>query len=279
MYFEPVGGLCYLSGQNAMPAPSPYHGRVSRTYVSSDFVMWSPSSAISHVRPQQYKLLGPGRSREGEQDHEGISVWNRGNVLLGVSGRWHGAKKWDGVTVDLGFVLSNDGIRFRPPAHEWTFLNRGKDGAWNPRAWQKSPPRGGVDIATLPRDRFADFRVDESTKSEGNYQMLAPVSEFLTTSFSTATNNAHRFHVNAHGLGPASALKFELLNHVLTPVKGYAAVVRKNDFQTPIVWPPGDRVKTLPQRFRLRVTFLGTKKTDIRFHAVYVGGLPKNTFK
>lgn len=97
-------------------AARPYHGRVSRTFVSPDFANWSHSSAIQFVRSPQHHLLGPGKSRIGEQTHEGISVWNRGNVLVGVSGMWHGTQEWKDLTIDLGFVVSNDGIRFREPS-------------------------------------------------------------------------------------------------------------------------------------------------------------------
>ena len=299
LHFEPVGGLYrwdglyHLSGQNAMPAARPYHGRVSRTYVSSDFVNWSPASAINFVRPQQHNLLGPGRSREGEQNHEAISVWNRGNVLLGVSGRWHGAKEWEGVTVDLGFALSNDGLRFREPAHEWTFLKRGKDGewdqggllqgqgfenvgehtfiyygAWDPRAWRNSPPRGGVGIAVLPRDRFADLRVDESTKGEGAYQLENPQCELLTRPIEWASEAAPQIYVNVHGLGPDAALRLELLRHDLTPIPDYAAVIRENGFQVPVEWEGASEFAA--KRIRLRVGFKGTRKSDIRLHAIYL---------
>ena len=137
LHFEPVGGLYkwdglyYLSGQNAITASRPYHGRVVREFVSPDFVNWSQASGIGFVRTQQHKLLGPGRSREGEQTHEGVSVWNRGNVLVGLSGMWHGAKKWRGVTIDLGLVVSNDAVHFRDPAHEQVFLKRGLDAEWD----------------------------------------------------------------------------------------------------------------------------------------------------
>lgn len=307
LHFEPVGGLYkwdglyHLSGQNAIMAARPYHGRVVREFISSDFVNWSPASAIGAARNAQHTLLGPGRSREGEQNHEGISVWNRGNVLLGISGIWHGMKDWKDVTVDLGFTLSNDGLRFREPAHERTFLERGKDGewdqggllqgqgfenvgdqtfiyygAWDPRAWQSAPPRGGVGIATLPRDRFGDLRADETTKGAGNYQMPETVCEFLTASIDRPAGKAktHRLHVNVHGLGKMANLRVELLNHDLTPLPGYsgeaAAVVRTSGFQTPLLWKDGKAPADLPQRFRVRVRFEGVSRTDIRFSALYI---------
>ncbi len=305
LHFEPVGGLYRwdglyrLSGQNAVVAPRPYHGRVVRGFVSADFVHWAPESSIGFVRPQQHRLLGPGNSRNGEQNHEAVSVWNRGNVLLGVSGHFHGAPEWSGVTVDLGFVLSNDGVHFRQPWHEWTFLKRGDDGewdqggllqgqgfenigertfvyygAWDPRVSSGIPPRGGVGIAMLPRDRFADLRVDERTQGSGNYQMARTECSFLTSSMDLPPEATHRLYLNARGLGSDAFLKIELLGHDLAPISGFsgnnAAIVRGNGFQTPVVWPGGADIVDAPERARVRATFEGKRRGDIRFHAFYL---------
>lgn len=305
LHFEPVGGLYrweglyYLSGQNAIGAARPYHGRVVRTFISPDFVNWSQSSAISFVRTQQHNLLGPGRSREGEQNHEAISVWNRGNVLLGISGKWHGAKEWKNVTVDLGFVMSNDGLRFREPLHEWTFLQRGPDGAWDqggllqgqgfenvgshtliyygawdPRNWQGSPPRGGVGIVTLPRDRFGSLVVDKSKEGPGNYQLKKTVSQFLTAPTDLTKTPDRRVYINADGLGPDATLKIELLHRNTNPLPEYsgknAAVVRSSGFQTPVRWSGRLTPNAIPDSVRFRVTFDGEKKSNIRFHALYL---------
>ncbi|MDQ3622614.1 MAG: hypothetical protein M3463_09020 [Verrucomicrobiota bacterium] len=305
IHFEPCGGLYkwegmyYASGQNASIATRPYHGRVVRMVHSPDFVQWSHTSAIGFVRAAQHTLLGAGRSREGEQTHEGISVWNRGNVLLGVYGIWHGAKEWKDVTIDLGFVVSNDGLNFREPAHEWTFLERGEDGAWDqggllqgqgfenvgdqtfiyygawdPRHWEGSPPRGGVGIATLPRDRFGDLVVEEAAKGPGDYQLPVIQSEFITAAVPSKAHTAHRFYLNAAGLGAAAALKIELLGEKEQPLPGYsggdAAVVRQSGFQTPIAWDGKKEAHQLPERIRIRVTFEGERKSDIRFSALYV---------
>lgn len=305
LHYEPVGGLYKwdglyrTSGQNAIPSPRPLHGRRVRQIVSPDFVNWSASSAISFVRVAQHELLGPGRSREGEQTHEGISVWNRGNVLVGLSGMWHGAAEWSGVTVDLSLVISNDGILFREPAHEFVFLERGADGqwdqggllqgqgfenvgertliyygAWDPRHWQNSPPRGGVGLAVLPRDRFAHLRVDPATKGPGNYQMRNPQCGFTTKSLPIESNHVPRLFVNAEGLSQSAQLKFELLDHQLRPLPGYsgqqAAIVTANGFQTPIKWNKPLALEALPDRIRIKATFQGAEKEDIRCSALYV---------
>lgn len=305
IHFEPSGGLYkwdgifYASGQNANVSARPYHGRVVRMYQSGDFVNWSHTSTVGFVRTPQHTLLGAGRSRDGEQTHEGISVWNRGNILLGIYGRWHGAMDWKGVTIDLGFVVSNDGVNFTEPAHEFTFLERGRDGAWDqggllqaqgfesvgdqtyiyygawdPRNWEGSPPRGGVGLATLPRDRFGDLVVDESGKGTGEYQLPEITSEFITAPIPAQAPATRSFFLNADGLGPQAAIKVELLGHDLQPLRGFsgpdAAVVRQSGFQTPIAWGGKTSLRGLPDRIRIRATYEGVRKSSIRFSAFYV---------
>ncbi|MCB1077522.1 MAG: hypothetical protein KDM64_06795 [Verrucomicrobiae bacterium] len=308
-HFEPCGGLYLwqgqyvINGQNAMQAARPYHGRVVRTFRSPDFVNWSTTSGIAFVREPQHTLLGPGRSREGEQNHEGIAVWNRGNVLLGVTGRWHGGAEWKDVTVDLGFVVSNDGYSFREPLHEWTFLERGPDGAWDqggllqgqgfenvgdqtflyygawdPRHWVDTPERGGVGIATLPRDRFGALVVDETAQGPGDYQLPEIVSEFVTSPVSVAVKAGEnpRIFVNAEGLGDEAWLRIELLDSMERPLSGYAgeaaAMVRQSGFQAPVNWQAISERRELPEKVRLRVIYEGAKKTAIRLSAIYLDG-------
>jgi hypothetical protein len=295
-HLEPACGLYqwdgqyFLTAQNAMPHTHHYQGRVVRLHRSADFENWSATSTLAFVRTPQHEYLGAGRSREGEQNHEGIAVWNRGNVLLGIYGRWHGAAEWKDVTVDLGFVLSNDGHNFREPKHEWTFLERGKDGEWdqggilqgqgfenigeqtfvNYGAWDPrgtggaEVKRGGVGIATLPRDRFADLRVDTSGEGPGDYQMPKVTAELITESFEVKTR---RLFVNAEGLGDEAALRVEVLDHLEKPISGYSSIVRQSGFQTPVEFKSEAK---LPDRVRLRIVFEGPKRTGIRLSAIYV---------
>lgn len=309
-HFEPSGGLYkwdgvyYASGQNANVAARPYHGRIARSYASGDFINWTHASAVGFTRGIQHTLLGPGRSRDGEQTHEGVSVWHRGNVLLGLYGIWHGAMDWTGVTIDLGFVLSNDGVKFREPANEWAFLKHGPDGAWDeggllqgqgfenigdktyvyygswdprPHANDKAlPPRGGVGLATVPRDRFGDLVIDPSAFGTGSYHIpeSEAVCEFITKAISIPSDEPAQFFLNAEGVGPQAALKIELLSHDLQPLPGYsgkaAAIVQQSGFQTPISWAGRNQLSDLPDGVRVRVTYEGAHREDIRFSALYV---------
>ncbi len=54
---------------------------------------WAPTTAVSFVRTAQYLPDWKKSSNEGQQTHEGMSVWNRGNVLLGMYGMWEGGSK------------------------------------------------------------------------------------------------------------------------------------------------------------------------------------------
>jgi hypothetical protein len=295
-HLEPACGLYqwdgqyFLTAQNAMPHTHHYQGRVVRLHRSADFVNWSSTSTLAFVRDVQHAYLGAGKSREGEQNHEGIAVWPRGNVLLGVYGRWHGAAAWKDVSVDLGFVMSNDGHTFREPKHEWTLLERGKDGewdqggiiqgqgfenigdqtflyygAWDPRATGgPEVKRGGVGIAALPRDRFADLMVDTSGEGTGDYQLPKVTAELITQSLAV---KSPRFFVNAGGLGDEASLRVEVLDDLERPIPGFSALVRQTGFQTPIEFK--SEVK-LPERVRLQVVFEGPKRTDIRLSAIYV---------
>lgn len=301
VHLEPCGGLYrwdgsyHLTAQNAMPGIHHYQGRVVRIYRSADFIDWKPTNHIGFVRGTQHEWLGDGRSREGEQNHEGISVWNRGNVLLGVYGRWHGAAEWKDVTVDLGFVVSNDGLTFREPAREWTFLKRGEDGAWdqggllqgqgfenvgdetfiyygtwNPRGTGGPPvPRGGVGIAVLPRDRFGALRVDESGRGPGDYQAPEIVSEFVTAPIPVKSGTEPKIFLNVAGLGPQARLVIEMLDHAERRLPGRTARIEEGGFCIPVRWADADGAAA-PDRIKFRVGFEGAENAAIRFHALYL---------
>ncbi len=299
-HLEPACGLYQwdgqyiLTAQNAMPHMHQYQGRVVRLHRSADFANWSATSTLAFVRNQQHDYLGAGRSREGEQNHEGIAVWNRGNVLLGVYGRWHGAAEWKDVSVDLGFVLSDDGLNFREPQSEWTLLERGKDGqwdqggviqgqgfanigektilyygAWDPRATGgQEVPRGGVGIVTWPRDRMGELVFDPGGEGAGDYQLPKITAELVTASI---VAKQPRFFVNADGLGDDARLRIELLDHLERPLAAYAganaATVTCGGYQTPVEWK---RREALPERVRLHVVFEGGHRARIRLSAIYV---------
>jgi hypothetical protein len=300
IHFEPAGGfykwdgVYYSSGQNVVPATRPYLSRVARVYRSRNFAEWEPTSAVSFVRTSQH-LDQPAKSGvNGKQTHEGISVWNRGNILLGMYGMWDGGKTWKDLLIHQGFVISNDGIYFREPAHEFVFIPVGPDGTWDEgglmqgqgfenvgdktyiyygsgdlRGWtgHAGPrvKRGEIGLATLPRDRFGDLSMLETGEGE---------PQFVTASLEAKPGQDKMLYANASGLGPDAHLKIEILSHDEKPLPGLAgadaALVKENGFQIPVAWRHGTVLTHLPHKFRIRTTFEGEKKEDIRFSAFYL---------
>ena len=74
------------------------------------------------------------------------------NVCLGVCGQWHHPitdapperpdYRGEEVAVDLGFILSNDGVHFREPAPGFTFIGRDQELSWD-RDWRDTRPVTG----------------------------------------------------------------------------------------------------------------------------------------
>lgn len=140
-------------------------------------------------------------------------------------------------------------------------------GAADPRTWTAGdkpiPARGGVGLATLPRDRFAHLKV--RNYGEGT-------AEFVTHSLDFT--KGLKVYVNAEGVGADAELRFELLTHDERPIKGYsgaeAAIVKTSGFQVPVVWRKGPALSGLPARFKIKAAFAGAKAEAIRFSALYL---------
>lgn len=134
------GGMYYASGQLLSPwiaTPDGRDiGRAMRVYRSADFEHWDQTTALGFARPGQL-IAAPVK---GQQTHMGAGMWNRGNVLVGLYGRWQdapqpppkGAKSHLlGTRVDLGFITSNDGVHWREPVPDHKTIARGKEGEWD----------------------------------------------------------------------------------------------------------------------------------------------------
>lgn len=299
-HFEPCGGLYkwqgqyFIMGQNALPGSHHYQGRVCRLYRSHDFLNWQSTHNVSFTRITQEQWLGPGRSLEGEQCHEGISVWNRHSLLMGIYGQWHGAKDWKDITIDLGFVISHDGLFFHEPRAEWCLLKHGDIGSWDQSgllqgqgfqnigdstfiyygSWDptvtggKETPRGGVGIAFLPRDRFGYLCFDGSNEGPGDYQLPQTEAELVT---STQKINHPEFYLNAEGLHSEARVRVELLDSQEKPIRHYsgaeALLVKQSGFQVPLIWPQSSG---LPEQIRFRLSFEGKERSSIKLSAIYI---------
>ena len=131
--FEMTGGTrfngCYyLTGQDGGSHFPP--SRKLETRISYDFEQWTQSSCLGlrrdniPPRPMNYDF------HAGEQVHVGAALWNRGNVIIGFYGQWHGHPSGDRrlLTMDLGLVVSNDGLHYREPIPDFRIVPAAEDG-------------------------------------------------------------------------------------------------------------------------------------------------------
>ncbi len=249
-------------------------GRVIMVYRSPDFVSWSKAKAFGFARHGQ--LTNP--PVKGQQSHLGAGLWNRGNVLVGLYGIWQdglpadqrpkGASHLLGTHIDLGLLISNDGIHYREPVPDFKIISRGKEGEWDDVAllqgnafvnegdktmiWYSHWDTGGklesmeIGLATLRRDGFGFL----SRKEEDNDAHFITAPQWTEKKTSLA--------INVEGLHTGAPLTIELFDHLDRPLPGYsgadAAVISSDGLQQHVIWP---RKSFLPanKKFAVKVTF------------------------
>jgi hypothetical protein len=279
------GDFYYSTGQLISPwswrADGSDAGRVMLGYRSPDFKNWSQAKALAFARPGQLTSTAV----KGQQTHMGAGLWNRGNVLVGLYGQWQDAEVKPakgqsfntGVRIDLGLIVSNDGIHFREPVPDFKVIARGKEGEWDDIAllqghafvnegdqtmiWYSQWDTGGklkdmeIGLATLRRDGFGFL----SRKDEKND------AHFVTATFTTS--QGAKLGINVDGLTPDAPLTVELLDHLDRPVAGWSATITTNGTQQTIAWPDG---ATLPAGRPLAARVKYPVNSKARVFALYV---------
>jgi hypothetical protein len=247
-----------------------------------------------------------------EEVHLGASVTPMGNVCLAIYGQWHhpigqevsqkeiesvrkveggyqpgGALEYFGpqVSVDLGLIISNDGLHFREPAPGFSFIKRDQELTWDrdhrdnttndsfllmqgsivntedrtfifyaatSPGGNTGPVKGNVGVATMPRERF------------GYLQMIpdAPGGGYFATRPLTLAGGGQLF-ANVD-VPDGSSMRFSLVDAAgLETLEGYgfddASVPTTSGLGTPVRWR--DR-PTLPVEtpFRIRAHLQGETK-------------------
>ncbi len=289
------GNFYYLTGQLLSPwswlPDGQDAGRVMMVYRSPDFINWSKAKAFGFARAGQ--LANP--PVKGQQSHMGAGLWNRGNVLIGLYGMWQdglpaaerpvGASHLLGTTVELGLLITNDGIHYREPVPGFTVISRGKKGEWDDVAllqghafvnegdrtliWYSHWDTAGtlksmeIGLAALRRDGFGFLSCKENDND----------AHFVTTLLEAGKRTS--LVINAEGITGSSPLIIELLDHLDRPLKSYsetdAARLTADGTQVRVVWP-GKTYLPADRKFAVKVKFPVNSKAKV--YALYlVAGL------
>ena len=279
-------GIYYVNGQSG--GHRPIGARRLVTFASADFEHWSPCGALGLERSQD--VTGPSTEADAhqyEEVHLGAGLWNRGNVIVGIYGQWHGHFSGDRrrLTMDLGLALSYDAIHFHEPIPGFRFIpareqpgspwaigpalmqGQGMENFGDQTLYWYSLWRGtggsGIRLVTWPRDRLG---------------MLKPFSPSTPQTISCPIQMLEgqgKVYVNASGLGEYSQLRIGLMDEGFRPVAGYsgedAAIIAEDGLRTPVWWKDGDSLLPSHGLVRLGIHFAGIRPEDCRLHAIYIG--------
>lgn len=274
------GDFYYATGQLLSPwAWRPDGSEIGRdmlAYRSPDFVSWSKAKALSFARMDQ--LNGP--PVKGRQCHMGAGLWNRGNVMIGLQGMWQDAdqkppkgESWNyGVRVDLGLVISNDGVHYREPVPNFKMLSRGNEGEWDDIAILQGHAFVNEGDKTMiwyshwdTGSKLRNMNIGLATLRRDGFGFLSPQLEDNDAHFITSAFTGSEIAINVDGVNKDSPLTVQLLDHLDHPLEGYSATVTSSGVHQVIAWH-----KPLPKdkRVALRVNF--PEKSTAKVYAVYV---------
>ena len=288
-------GCYYVNGQGGGQYGS---GRKMVTYASYDFERWTSATALSFRRGPIVDLP-PDKWNTLEEVHLGASLINRGNVVLGIYGMWHGipSSDRDSITIDLGFIVSNDAVHFREPIPDFRFvpcfeelgvpLGRGPSvGQGQGMAnigdktlyWYEAWGGGGlgtgglgegeVRLATWDRDRLGYFCTFQQKPQDGSPAVS------LTSCPMKLAREGGRVLVNADGLSDRTELRVELLDRELKPIPGYTlqdcVPIQTSGFRQAATWHGKETLEVFPHPIRVRVVFGGVRPEDVKLYAIYV---------
>lgn len=263
------GNLYYACGQTAGSS------RLA-TLASADFEHWSPCAAP-----------GFDRSAAGEEEgvHLGAGLWNRGNVILGVYGQWHGHPTGDRrlTSIDLGLAISHDAVRFHEPVPGFRLI---------PAAEQPHSPVGvapallqGQGMDNFGDDTLCWYSLWRAMRGNGvrlvswtrdRLGMLEPGQDamVITTPFEVVVGKG-RVAFNVSGLGGHTYLRVNVLDEGFHPIPRYsgpdAALITDNGLRVPAHWNGGNILHPTHGLMRLAIHFAGLRPEDARLYAVYIG--------
>jgi len=240
-------------------------GRIMLTYRSADFTTWSRAKALSFARPGQTTVP----PIPGQQTHMGAGFWNRGNVLVGFYGLWQdgpkekpkGSAHLHGTRIDLGLIVSNDGIRFREPVTDFKMIPHGAEGEWDSIALTQGHAFANVGEKTYVWyghwDCEAKFRSQEiglaTWRRDGFGSLSLHEPKGAGQVVTRQLPLGGRVFVNVAGVSADQPLTMEVLDERDRPLAGFTASIESDGVRREVAWAGG---KSLPKGLgSLRVKF------------------------
>ncbi|MDZ4818780.1 MAG: hypothetical protein SGJ20_07390 [Planctomycetota bacterium] len=281
--------IYYVNGQTSWPPENPKRSMIN--FASADFTHWQQPGSISFWRHDLNKRSS--FNVAGSQVHLGASIWHRRNVLLGLYGQWEapeGAQNPD-VRMNLGLIISNDGVVFREPIPGFPFIPWGKERSdwktirllqanafvnygdttyiWYGGASDETGKsiaienNAEVGLATLPRDRFG-------------YLRPTAADAILISQELPASDGTVEIAVNVEGVDKFARLRIELLDGAFRPISGFSGeesgLVMESSLRSLVAWKRGTSA-TINGTYRIRVAFEGEQVENIKLYGIYA--LPK----
>lgn len=278
------------------------------THASYDFEHWTEAVVLGFRRdnvPPRPLVYG---RQTGEQVHLGAALWNRGNVIIGFYGMWHGPppvvddRRY--VTMDIGLVVSNDAIHYREPIPDFRIIPIGgfeeRDCSApipfqayhaKPRlmqgqgfenvgdrtyVWYSAWTEGMVRLATWPRDRFGYYAVSNCpTEGQKPSEDLGP--HFISCPIQLDHKESY-VYVNVGGLSENSFLTVEVLNREFCRLPGFSGddciKLTESGFRQHVIWRNKKRLPKFETPIRIQVNYDGLRVEDARIYAVYISNPP-----
>jgi len=213
-------------------------------------------------------------------------------VLVGLYGMWQdgpkqrpkGSSHLHGTRIDLGLVLSNDGIHFREPVPDFKVIARGKEGQWDSIALLQGHAFADVGEKTYLwyshwdcEGRFRSQEIGLAMLRRDGFGYLSrrhpnSPAHCVTTTL-PASSQGPRLLVNVSGVTAESPLTVELLDELDRPIPGYsgpdAAKIAEPGTRQEVRWPSQQQTRGPRDReFSIRLRFPAAG--DARLYAVYV---------
>jgi hypothetical protein len=297
---EPQGGIkwngaYYVNGQGGLHWAPDGWVRALVTHVSYDFENWTQATNLGFRRdPLPPRPVGHTGGVDGEGVHLGASLWNRGNVIVGIYGQWHGDptndRRW--TPMDLGLVVSHDALHFSEPIPDFRIVQAAETtSSWlpngTPTPLERAPalmqgqgfanigedtlfwysvwvvPNAGIRVARWDRDRLG-YLTPFVNSGKKPHLISAPV---YTGGKPVAVK------LNISGINKWSSVKVAVLDEQLRELPGYTAKdctgPEKSGLSQRVVWGKNQQV-VAPGPIRIRVDCTGVRPEDLKLFAIYV---------